>query len=84
MSNIVVIIMFANDLAAMCRPCSPTRLVLEGYDLVDIISFATGTDESLTVNMQEASSMAHGIDFKPRVGITGSVIYATLSVFNLI
>ena len=84
MSNIVVITMFANDLAPMCRPCIPTRLVLEGYDLVDIISFATGTDDSLTFNMQEASPIAHGIDFKPRVGITGSVIYATFSLFNLI
>ena len=47
-----------------------------------MISFTTGTDVSPLVNMPEASSMAHGIDSKYLVGITGSVICASFSVFS--
>ena len=47
--------------------------------MVDIISIITGTDTSPPVNMQDASSMPHGIKSKLLVGITGYVICAFVS-----
>ena len=57
-------------------------LARESYGLIDMVSFITGTDVSPLVNMEEASSMSHGIDSKYLVGIAGTVICASLSVFN--
>ena len=49
-----------------------------------VISYTTGTTVSLLVTLSEASSMACGTNSKPQVEITWSVIYAYLSLFNLI
>ena len=84
MSNFVVIVGFANGLAPIYRSRIRKGLVLESYGWFNMISFTTGTDVSPLVNMPEASSMAHGIDSKDLIGTAGSVICASLSVFNLI
>ena len=83
MCNFVAIVVLANGLALICRSRIHAELAIESYDLVDIISFTTGTDVALFVTVPEVSSMAHGKDSEPLVGITGSVIYASLSLFNL-
>ena len=77
---------FAYGIALICGSrihTIHTGLTLEGYHLVDIISFTTGTDVSPLVDMQEALSMAHSKNSKPSVGIAGSVICAFLFLFNL-
>ena len=76
--------MFTNGLALIFRPRIPAGLALEGYDLVDFISFTKGSDVSALMNTQEASSMAHGINSKPLVEISWSVICAFVSLHNLI
>ena len=83
MSNFVINIAFARPSTDICWTHIHKGLVVESSDLIDVISFTTGTDVSPLVNTQEASSMAHGINSKPPVEITWSVVCAYLPLFNL-
>ena len=83
MSNFVINIALARLGTDICRPHIHKGLIVESSDLINSISFTTGTDVSPLVNTQEASSMAHGINSKPLAEITWSVACAYLPLFNL-
>ena len=82
--NFVVIIVFVHGLAPIFPSCITMGLTLECYHMTDIISFTTGTEVAAFVNKPGASSMAHGINAKFILGITGSTIYASLSSLDVI